>query len=57
MRKPYKRIYCCGDCIYYDWKKHACKRGAHEEGRATDNFFADCPEPTYYENRKKGGKT
>lgn len=54
MRRPYKRIYCCGDCIYYNFKKHACNRGAHIVERATDFFFADCPETTYYENHKRG---
>lgn len=48
MRK-YKRIYCCGDCVNYNWKKHGCGLGAHEEGEARDNFYLDCPLPTYEE--------
>ena len=24
-------------------KKHCCNRGAHEEGKASDNFYQDCP--------------
>ena len=41
--REYVKIYCCGDCVYYDWKKHKCKRGAHEEGRADEHFYRDCP--------------
>lgn len=36
-------ICCCGDCPYYDYKKHKCKIGATDEGKPTDNFYADCP--------------
>ena len=41
--RQYVKIYCCGDCVFYNWKKHCCNRGAHEEGKASDNFFQDCP--------------
>lgn len=41
--REYVKIYCCGDCVYYDWKKHKCKRGAHEEGQGYQHFYRDCP--------------
>ena len=41
--KQYVKIYCCGDCVNYNWKKHCCKLGAHEEGKPTDCFYQDCP--------------
>ena len=41
--REYVKIYCCGDCIYYDMKKHKCRLGAHEEGKPTDSFYRDCP--------------
>lgn len=37
----YVKIYCCGDCVYYDWKKHKCKRGAKVDDGS--QFFRDCP--------------
>jgi len=37
----YVKIYCCGDCGYYDWKKHKCKRGAEIDDGS--RFFRDCP--------------
>jgi hypothetical protein len=37
----YVKIYCCGDCGYYDWKKHKCKRGAKDDDGS--RFFRDCP--------------
>lgn len=43
MKRQYVKIYCCGDCVFYNWKKHCCNRGAHEEGKASDNFYQDCP--------------
>ena len=33
---------CCGDCPYYNWKKHRCGKGA-TEGAAADPFYSDCP--------------
>lgn len=41
--KEYVKIYCCGDCIHYNWKKHHCNRGAHVEGKPSDHFYRDCP--------------
>ena len=41
--KQYVKIYCCGDCIQYNWKKHKCNLGAHEEGKPSDSFYQDCP--------------
>lgn len=43
MEKKYKGITCCGDCVYYNTKKHYCTRGAKDEGKAQDHFYADCP--------------
>ena len=37
----YVKIYCCGDCVYYDWKRHKCKRGAKVDDGS--RFFRDCP--------------
>lgn len=39
-----KGITCCGDCGYYNWKKHRCTR-ATDEGDARSSFYADCPLP------------
>jgi len=41
--REYVKIYCCGDCVYYNWKKHKCSRGAKDEGKAQDKFYRDCP--------------
>ena len=41
--RQFVKIYCCGDCIYYNWKKHRCIRGAHVDGNATEHFYQDCP--------------
>ena len=54
MSRKYKRFYCCGDCLHYNWKKHQCRLGAHEEGGAFDHFYLDCPLPTYEEDKKEG---
>ena len=39
-----KGITCCGDCGYYNWKKHKCTR-ATDEGDARSSFYVDCPLP------------
>ena len=36
-------VSCCGDCPYYNWKKHKCGKGAEEEGKPSDSFYMDCP--------------
>lgn len=36
-------ISCCGDCPYYDWKKHRCTKGATDEGKTQEHFYKDCP--------------
>ena len=42
MTRQYVKIYCCGDCIHYNWKKHKCTLGAKEyDGKSS--FYADCP--------------
>lgn len=41
--REYVKIYCCGDCVYYDWKKHRCKRGAKDDGTGREHFYRDCP--------------
>lgn len=41
--REYVKVYCCGDCIYYNRKKHKCNLGATDEGKPTDNFYRDCP--------------
>lgn len=33
---------CCGECPYYNWKKHKCRLGA-VEGEQRDPFYSDCP--------------
>lgn len=53
MMREYIKVYCCGDCIHYDWKKHRCRRGAHEEGKATDHFYRDCPEGIHTEEDER----
>lgn len=44
MGMKMKGITCCGDCGYYNWKKHKCPRAA-DEGDAKSSFYADCPLP------------
>ena len=39
----YVKIYCCGDCVHYDWKKHRCRRGAKDKGTGREHFYRDCP--------------
>lgn len=41
--REYVKIYCCGDCIQYNWKKHKCNLGAQDEGDAREHFYRDCP--------------
>lgn len=38
-----KGIKCCGECAYYNMKKHKCMGGAKDPGKAEDNFYNDCP--------------
>ena len=51
--RTYIKIYCCGDCVQYNWRMHRCKLGAHVDGTAGDCFYLDCPylkeekEPTW----------
>ena len=49
-----KGITCCGDCIYYDWKKKRCKRCASQDDDPKAPFFADCPLPSVEPERPKG---
>lgn len=41
--KEYVKIYCCGDCINYNYNIHGCMAGATDEGKPTDKFYRDCP--------------
>jgi hypothetical protein len=34
---------CCGDCPFYNWRRHKCSKGATDEGTPQDNFYSDCP--------------
>jgi hypothetical protein len=45
MTNKMKGISCCGDCVYYDWKKHRCKRGFVVETNPENSFFDDCALP------------
>lgn len=38
-----KGIKCCGECAYYNMKKHKCTGGAEYSGKAEDSFYTDCP--------------
>ena len=51
--REYIKIYCCGDCIYYNYKKHKCNIGAKNEGKATDRFYRDCPMGINTEDEKE----
>ena len=52
--REYVKIYCCGDCIYYNWKKHKCNLGASEEGDAKEHFYRDCPLGICTEEEREG---
>lgn len=45
MAKRYIKIKidCCGDCPYYNYRRHKCLKGAMKENRAYDPFYDDCP--------------
>ena len=45
MAKQMKGITICGDCVYYNMKKHRCTRGCTDEGDARAHFYVDCPLP------------
>ena len=49
--REYKRIYCCGDCVQYDMRKHKCRLGAHIETDPHRRFYDDCPFKTYIEEQ------
>lgn len=44
---------CCGDCPFYNFKKHKCTKGAKEEGEAQDHFYLDCPLDWEEEQKEK----
>ena len=41
--REFVKIYCCGDCINYNYKKHKCNLGAKDTGKPYDSFYRDCP--------------
>ena len=43
----------CGECGFYDFKRHKCKRGAHVENDPKSPYYDDCPLPDA-PDRKKG---
>ena len=49
--KPMKGISCCGDCGYYNWKKHECSRFCKDEGDPRFPFYRDCPLPDVVEQK------
>jgi len=38
-----KGIKCCGECAYYNMKKHKCMGGAKDPDKTESSFYADCP--------------
>lgn len=54
--REYKRIYCCGDCVQYDMRKHKCRLGAHIETDPHRRFYDDCPFETYIEEQNDESK-
>lgn len=49
MKREYRKIFCCADCIHYSLKKHKCIFGAKDEGSGKEHFYRDCPFPIYEE--------
>lgn len=43
-----KGIKCCGECAYYNMKKHKCMGGAQDPGKTEDSFYTDCPHVEAY---------
>lgn len=41
--KRLKGVSICGECGFYDWKKHRCSRGATKETDPKAPFYDDCP--------------
>ena len=41
--REYVKVYCCGDCLHYNMKKHKCFLGAKDEGTGHESFYRDCP--------------
>lgn len=46
---------CCGDCPYYNWKKHKCGKGATKEITPQDHFYSDCPLEWEWKEEQKDG--
>lgn len=45
MEREMRGIYCCGDCIHYNLKKHRCTVCQNIETDPRAHFFDDCPLP------------